>query len=355
MYNKKRSSTGNWKRCLLASSFLVAGSTAFAESDISGTVVDAQGNPLAGGVVRVEGSKKGTITDGNGHYSIDATPTQRLQFSFLGFTSQTLDAAHGSQVVLQEDDQTLSEVVVVGYGTMRRKDVTSSITTLKQDDLNLGVVTSPGELLQGKVPGLVVTTTADPNGEPSVTLRGASTLRTGEAMQPYYIVDGVPGVDLSLVSPDDIESIDVLRDATATAIYGSKAANGVIIVTTKKGHNGSARIGYRGYAAMESVAKDLELATATDLRNYAKANNFTLPEDKGADTDWQKEVERTGFSHNHNLSVSGGTAKSSYNVSLNYLNRKGVIKGTDKERFSARALAQSKVLRARINLAIGVN
>ncbi len=355
MYNNKRCSMRNLKRCLLAGSFLIAGSTAYAESGISGTVVDAKGNPLAGVVVRVEGSKKGTITDGNGRYSIDATPTQRLQFSFLGFTSLTVDAARSSQVVLQEDDKTLSEVVVVGYGTMRRKDVTSSITTLKQDDLNLGVVTTPGELLQGKVPGLVVTTTANPNGEPSVTLRGASTLRTGEAMQPYYIVDGVPGVDLSLLSPDDIESIDVLRDATATAIYGSKAANGVIIVTTKKGHNGTARISYRGYAATESVSNDLELASATDLRNYAKANNFTLPDDKGADTDWQKEVERTGFSHNHNLSVSGGTAKSSYNVSLNYLNHKGVIKGTDKERFSARALAQSKVLHDRLNLALGVN
>ncbi len=355
MHYNKRSNLRNWRRCLLASSFLVAGSTAFAESDIRGTVVDAKGNPLAGVVVRVEGSKKGTITDGNGRYSIDATPTQRLQFSFLGFTSQTLNAAQSDQVVLQEDDKTLSEVVVVGYGTMRRKDVTSSITTLKQEDLNLGVVTSPGELLQGKVPGLVVTTTADPNGEPSVTLRGASTLRTGEAMQPYYIVDGVPGVDLSLLSPDDIESIDVLRDATATAIYGSKAANGVIIVTTKKGRNGTARIGYRGYVAVESVSKDLDLATATDLRNYAKANNFTLPDDKGADTNWQKEVERTGLSHNHNLSVSGGTKKSSYNVSLNYLNRKGVIKATDKERFSARALAQSKVLHDRLSLALGVN
>lgn len=259
MYNKKRSGMRTWRRCLLASSFLIASSTAFAESDISGTVVDDKGNPLAGVVVRVEGSKKGTITDGNGRYSIDATPSQRLQFSFLGFTSQTVKAGQSSQVVLQEDDKTLNEVVVVGYGTMRRKDVTSSITTLKQDDLNLGVVTTPGELLQGKVPGLVVTTTADPNGEPSVTLRGASTLRTGEAMQPYYIVDGVPGVDLSLISPDDIESIDVLRDATATAIYGSKAANGVIIVTTKKGHNGTARIGYRGYAAIESVSKDLKL------------------------------------------------------------------------------------------------
>ncbi len=355
MLKKKRTSMKVASRSLLTALFFMTGTMAFAENSITGTVKDAKGNPLPGVVVKVEGTKNATVTDSNGRYSLDATPSQRLEFSYLGFATQTLDASKGNQVVLKEDNKTLGEVVVVGYGTMRRKDVTSSITTLKQEDLNLGVITTPGELLQGKVPGLVVTTTANPNGEPSITLRGASTLRTGEAMQPYYIVDGVPGVDLSLVSPDDIESIDVLRDATATAIYGSKAANGVIIVTTKKGNKGAAHIGYRGYLAVENVAKDLDLATADDLRSYAQTNNFKLPDDEGANTDWQKEVERTGLSHNHNLSVSGGTDKSSYNVSLNYMNRQGVIKSTDMNRLTARALAQSKVLHDRLNLALGVN
>ena len=216
-------------------------------------------------------------------------------------------------------------------------------------------MTSPGQMLQGKVPGLVVTGSSDPNATPSITLRGASTLRTGDAMQPYYIVDGVPGVDLSLVSADDIESIDVLRDATATAIYGSKAANGVIIITTKKGKEGAAHVSYSGYVAVENVAKDLDLATATDLRNYAEANNFELTNDEGANTDWQKEVERTGISHNHNIAVNGGNEKSNYNISLNYLNHQGVIRGTDMERFNARALAQSKVLKDRLTLSLGVN
>lgn len=355
MLRKKRSSMKVASRSLLTALFFMTGTMAFAENSITGTVKDANGNPLPGVVVKVEGTKNATVTDGNGRYSVDATPSQRLEFSYLGFVSQTLNASQSNQVVMKEDNKTLGEVVVVGYGTMRRKDVTSSITTLKQEDLNLGVVTTPGELLQGKVPGLVVTTTANPNGEPSITLRGASTLRTGEAMQPYYIVDGVPGVDLSLVSPDDIESIDVLRDATATAIYGLKAANGVIIVTTKKGSKGAAHIGYRGYLAVENVSKDVDLATADDLRNYAKENNFTLPDDQGANTDWQKEVERTGISHNHNLSVSGGTDKSNYNISLNYMNREGVLKSTDMNRLTARALAQSKVLHDRLNLALGVN
>ena len=355
MPKKRKNSMKVVSRKLLTALLFMTGTMAFAENGISGTVKDVNGNPLPGVIVKVEGTKDATVTDINGNYSLNAAPSQRLEFSYLGYASLTLDASQSKQVVLKEADKTLGEVVVVGYGTMRRKDVTSSITTLKQEDLNLGVVTTPGEMLQGKVPGLVVTTNGNPNGEPSITLRGASTLRTGEAMQPYYIVDGVPGADLSLVAPDDIESIDVLRDATATAIYGSKAANGVIIVTTKKGKNGAAHIGYRGYLAVESVSRDAKLATADDLRNYAKANNFTLPDDQGANTDWQKEVERTGLSHNHNLSVSGGNDKSSYNISLNYMNRQGVIKSTDMNRLTARAMAQSKVLHDRLNLALGVN
>ena len=355
MLRKRKSTMKAAGRSLLTALFFMTGTMAFAENGISGTVKDANGNPLPGVIVKVEGTKEATVTDSNGRYSLNAAPSQRLEFSYLGYASLTLDTSQSKQVVLKEDNKTLGEVVVVGYGTMRRKDVTSSITTLKQEDLNLGVLTTPGEMLQGKVPGLVVTTTANPNGEPSITLRGASTLRTGEAMQPYYIVDGVPGVDLSLVSPDDIESIDVLRDATATAIYGSKAANGVIIVTTKKGSKGAAHIGYRGYLAVENVSKDVDLATADDLRSYAQANNFKLPDDQGANTDWQKEVERTGISHNHNLSVSGGNDKSNYNISLNYMNRQGVIKSTDMNRLTARALAQSRVLHDRLNLALGVN
>ena len=355
MLRKRKSTMKAAGRSLLTALFFMTGTMAFAENGISGTVKDANGNPLPGVIVKVEGTKEATVTDSNGRYSLNAAPSQRLEFSYLGYASLTLDASQSKQVVLKEDNKTLGEVVVVGYGTMRRKDVTSSITTLKEEDLNLGVITTPGEILQGKVPGLVVTTTANPNGEPSITLRGASTLRTGEAMQPYYIVDGVPGVDLSLVSPDDIESIDVLRDATATAIYGSKAANGVIIVTTKKGSKGAAHIGYRGYLAVENVSKDVDLATADDLRSYAQANNFKLPDDQGANTDWQKEVERTGISHNHNLSVSGGNDKSNYNISLNYMNRQGVIKSTDMNRLTARALAQSRVLHDRLNLALGVN
>lgn len=265
------------------------------------------------------------------------------------------DSTNPESVETRRDTLKLSEIVVVGYGKMRRKDITSSITTIQSSDLNQGVYTSPAQLLQGKVPGLTVSNSGDPNAAPSITLRGASTLRTGAAMEPYYIVDGVPGVDLSLVATDDIESIDILRDATATAIYGSKAANGVIIVTTKHGHAGTARVTYNGYMAVESVSKNLDLASAADLRTYAANNGFELTNDMGANVDWQKEVQRTGISHNHNLVVSGGNARSGYNVSLNYLNHEGIIRSSEMERFGARALAHSKVLKDHLQLSLGVN
>ncbi len=342
-------------RMMLSASFLLMSVTAFAQNKITGKVKDAGGEPLVGVSIVETGTNNGTVTDIDGNYVLNTKTGSTLRLSYVGYITKEIKANPNMTIVLDEDNKVLNEVVVVGYGSMQRKDVTSSITTIKAKDLNSGVMTSPGQMLQGKVPGLVVTTSGNPNAAPSITLRGASTLRTGDAQSPYYIVDGVPGADLSLVAADDIESIDVLRDATATAIYGSKAANGVIIITTKKGKKGTAHVSYNGYVAMESVAKDLDLATAADLRSYAATNGFELTSDEGADTDWQKEVERTGLSHNHNIAVSGGNEKSNYNVSLNYLNHEGVIRGTDMERFTARALAQSTVLKDHLTLSLGVN
>lgn len=326
-------------------------------SNMRGTVVDEKGEPIIGASVSIVGTKEKTVTDIDGRFSFsDLKAGTTIEVSYLGYKHQQLAFTDGATVTLHEDNHQLNEVVVVGYGKMRRKDITSSITTLQADELGHGVYTTPAEMLQGKVPGLSITTSSNPN-EPnmSVILRGASTLREGDAMQPYYIVDGIPGVDLSLVAPDDIESIDVLRDATATAIYVSKAANGVIIVTTKRGRQGSAHVSYNGYVAFDNVAKDLKVATASQLRDYAAKNNFTLPSDEGADTDWQSQVERTGISHSHNLAVSGGNTKSNYNVSLNYIDRQGVIRNTDNKTFGARAFAQSTVLKDHLTLSLGVN
>ena len=288
-----------------------------------------------------------------GNFTLTVKQGAQLAFSYVGYTSQTLAARNGMKVTLQEDNTVLNEVVVVGYGTMRRKDVTSSITTVKAEDLNRGVFTDPGQMLQGKVPGLVISSTADPNGGATITLRGASTLRSG-AMSPYYVIDGIPGVDPSTVAPDDIESIDVLRDATATAIYGSKAANGVIIITTKKGAEEKTNVSYNGYVAIDNILKKYDVASAADLRDYATKNGVAL-KDGGANTNWQDEVLRTAISHNHNVSISGGNGRTSYMVSGNLMKRQGVIKETGMDRFNVRSLISTKLLKDRLSISMGLN
>lgn len=341
------------KRVLLSSALLLVSTLTFAQSKVSGTVKDANGEPLIGVSVMEVGTNNGAVTDMNGNYTLNVKPGAKLKLSYIGFTSKTIKASGNSQIVLDEDNTALNEVVVVGYGTMRRKDVTSSITTVKAEDLNQGVFTDPGQMLQGKVPGLVVSSTADPNGSPTITLRGASTLRTG-AMSPYYVVDGIPGVDISIVSPEDIESIDVLRDATATAIYGSKAANGVIIITTKKGSKERTNVTYNGYVAFDNILKKYDVCTADDLRQYAKDNNITL-KDGGANMDWQDEVLRTGISHNHNVNISGGNGSTNFMISADLRKREGVIKMTGFDRFNVRSLVSNKTLKDHLTISIGAN
>jgi len=333
--------------------FLLCSTVMLAQNKVSGTVLDATGEPLIGVSVLEAGTSNGVVTDFNGNFTLTVKQGAQLTFSYVGYTSQTLAARNGMKVTLQEDNTVLNEVVVVGYGTMRRKDVTSSITTVKAEDLNRGVFTDPGQMLQGKVPGLVISSTADPNGGATITLRGASTLRSG-AMSPYYVIDGIPGVDPSTVAPDDIESIDVLRDATATAIYGSKAANGVIIITTKKGAEEKTNVSYNGYVAIDNILKKYDVASAADLRDYATKNGVAL-KDGGASTNWQDEVLRTAISHNHNVSISGGNGRTSYMVSGNLMKRQGVIKETGMDRFNVRSLISTKLLKDRLSISMGLN
>ena len=335
--------------------FLLCSTVMLAQNKVSGTVLDATGEPLIGVSVLEAGTSNGVVTDFDGNFTLTVKQGAKLTFSYVGYLAQTLPAKEGMKVTLEEDNKVLNEVVVVGYGTMRRKDVTSSITTVKAEDLNRGVFTDPASMLQGKVAGLVVTSSGDPNGSPSITLRGASSLRSG-AMSPYYVIDGIPGVDISMVAPDDIESIDVLRDATATAIYGSKAANGVIIITTKSGNKSErTNVSYNGYVAFDNALKTLDMASANDIRNYVKKNNISYMYDGNGNTDWQDEVLHTGVSHNHNVSINGGAGKTKYMASVNYANRQGVVVGSKNERANLRSLLSSKVLKDRLDLSVSFN
>lgn len=341
--------------------FLLSSTLAFAQNRVTGKVTDRTGMPLPGVNVLEKGTTNGSITDVDGKYVINVNKGKTLTFSYIGFTTREVVVNQNViDVALQEDLQALDEVVVIGYGSMTRKDVTSSITTVKAEDMNIGVITTPAQMLQGKVPGLTIANTSDPNGSASISLRGASSLRTGEAMEPYYVIDGVPGVSISLVSPEDIESIDVLRDASATAIYGSKAANGVIIITTKKGNqDGRTNVSYSGYVAWDNTMKTLDMMSASELLAYADANNIDLSPycdvNNPANTNWQDEVLRTGFSHNHNVSINGGNKKTSYSASINFMEREGVIKGTDMDRLNARSYVKTKALNDRLELALNLN
>lgn len=361
MLNVQSESKRTFTQSLFFVLFLLSSTLAFAQNQVTGVVTDKTGEPLIGVNVLEKGTTNGTVTDIDGKFTVDMPQGKTLVFSFIGFVTQEIKVTSNVvNVVLNEDTKTLDEVVVIGYGSMTRKDVTSSITTVKAEDLNVGVYTSPAQLLQGKVPGLTIANTSDPNGSPSISLRGASSLRSGEAMEPYYVIDGVPGVSLSLVAPEDIESIDVLRDASATAIYGSKAANGVIIVTTKKGNkNGKTNVSYSGYVAWDKTMKTLDMMTADEVLAYADANDLDLSGyydvNNPANTDWQSEVLRTGFSHNHNISINGGNEKTSYNASLNFLERQGTVRGTGMDRLTARSFLQTKAFDDRLDISISLN
>lgn len=361
MLNVQLESKRTFTQSLFFVLFLLSSTLAFAQNRVTGVVTDKTGEPLIGVNVLEKGTTNGTVTDIDGKFTVDMPQGKTLVFSFIGFVTQEIKVTSNVvNVVLNEDTKTLDEVVVIGYGSMTRKDVTSSITTVKAEDLNVGVYTSPAQLLQGKVPGLTIANTSDPNGSPSISLRGASSLRSGEAMEPYYVIDGVPGVSLSLVAPEDIESIDVLRDASATAIYGSKAANGVIIVTTKKGNkNGKTNVSYSGYVAWDKTMKTLDMMTADEVLAYADANDLDLSGyydvNNSANTDWQSEVLRTGFSHNHNISINGGNEKTSYNASLNFLERQGTVRGTGMDRLTARSFLQTKAFDDRLDISISLN
>ncbi len=344
--------------------FLLVSTYAFAQSAVTGTVTDKSGMPLIGVSVVEKGTTNGNVTDIDGKYSVKVEKGKTLVFSYIGYQTQEVKVESSViNVTMNEDSQLLDEVVVIGYGSMERKDVTSSITTVKAEDLNTGVVTTPAQLLQGKVPGLTVANTSDPNGSASISLRGASSLRTGEAMEPYYVIDGVPGVSISLVAPEDIESIDVLRDASATAIYGSKAANGVIIITTKKGsRDGRTSVNYSGYVAWDNTLKTLDMMDSNELISYATANGYGEQlathyniENNPYNTNWQDLVLRTGFSHNHNVSINGGNNKTSYSASINYINREGVVLGTNMDRLTARSFVQTKALNDHLEIAFSLN
>jgi len=305
---------------------------------INGNVTDEQGMPIIGASVSEKGTSNGTVTDGNGNFSINVTSDAALEITYLGYVTQVLSVKNKTvvNVKLKEDIQKLDEVVVVGYGTQVRREITGSVTSVSSKDFNQGFVKTAADLLQGKVPGLTITTgSGDVTSDPSIHLRGVSTLQNDQG--PFIIIDNVPAADMSTVAPQDIESVSILKDASAAAIYGSRSAGGVILITTKKGAANQTRISYTGSVGVSSLANKPNLLSASQWRNYcsttgADASLFDL----GANTDWFNEITRTGMQQDHNISLSGGGVNHTYRGSLTYMKREGLARDNSLERYNAR-------------------
>ncbi len=339
--------------------------TMFAQIEIKGTVTtNEDGQPLPGTNITIKNGKSGTTTDFDGNYKLTVnSKTDVLVFSYQGFKSKEIVV--GSQTTidmkLEENISSLDEIVLIGYGSTRKKDLTGSISSIKSKDLESTKVTTPDEFVQGRVSGLLLTqTSGQPGAATSVRIRGSSSINAGS--EPLYVIDGFP-VDsnsdnlggsvaegpnlnaLSTISPSDIESIDVLKDASATAIYGSRGANGVIIITTKRGINGKSQINYDTYLSVSDVSKKLDVLNASEFAFYineARYNNgaprfYTSPTSFGSGTDWQDEIFRTAYTKNHDLSIKGGNDKVKYALSASLMDQEGIIIETDFTRYNFRA------------------
>ena len=280
---------------------------------VKGVVKDAKGEPIIGATVTEKGTKNATVTDFDGNYSLRvANRNVTLVVSYIGFTSQEIKA--GGDVTLQEDNALLNEVVVIGYGTQRKGDVTSAVASVKAEDFNAGKIGDAAELVKGKIAGLTV---VNASGSPTAT------------SSPLILVDGIEG-NLTTVAPENIASIDVLKDASAAAIYGTRGANGVIIITTKTGKRDTpASVTYNGYVTFSKWAKKADFMDTHDIIYGKTAQDYL-----GYDTNWLDAISRkAGFKHNHDLHISGGTKNATYSANVSYAKEEGIIRNTDNENF----------------------
>ena len=359
--------------------FLCLMTTAFAafvhaqELQVTGRVTEAEsGLPLPGVNIAVEGTQTGTTSDLDGQYQITVPgPDASLVFSFVGFETQIIPVGGRSEinVSLSQSVSALEDVVVVGYGTQRRSDVTGSVASIDVEEANVGQITAPEDLIQGRVPGVnIVRNDGEPGAGMTVRIRGGTSITASN--DPLYVIDGVPidnaslqpgantGTDatnsgprnpLGMLNPNDIESIDILKDASAAAIYGSRGANGVILITTKKGRAGQVSVDYDGYVSSASMYRELDLLTASQYRAFVEDNDLSN-ELGNANTNWQEAVTRTALSHNHSLAIGGGTENTTYRASVGYIDQEGIVLSTGMERLSGRINATHSSLNDRLRL-----
>ncbi|MGB7395879.1 MAG: TonB-dependent receptor, partial [Pricia sp.] len=336
-----------------------------AQQTINGTVTDTEGTPLPGANVVVQGTTRGVVTDFDGNFFINAAVGDVLEISYIGFkpAELTLENTEALTIALEGDAESLEEVVVVGYGTQKRRDLTGAVAQVQEEDFTPGTNSNASELLKGTAAGVTVTQASSAPGDaPVVRIRGAGSINSSNGV--LYVVDGLPGVSPQSISPGDIESIEVLKDASASSIYGTRAANGVVLITTKKGKQDKTTLSYSGYTGFQSVAK---LIDVLDGSNYQRLVNERLvfrgddpafsEEDivnNQINTNWQEEIYREAIVQNHQLSFSGGTKTGSYYVGVNYFDQDGVIRNSDTQKYNFRTNVVSEPLDG-LKISFGVN
>ena len=349
------------------------------EKTVSGTVKGSDGDGLPGVSVQVKGTNKGVQTDVSGAYKLSVGNNAVLSFSFLGMNTQEVAVGNKSvvNVTMVDDSKALEEVVVVGYGEQKKRDITGSVSALKTGDFNPGVVPSADQLMQGRASGVQITqNNGSPGAATSVRIRGGTSISAGN--DPLYVIDGVPldnsatspssttrgaGIDsgipsnestnpLNFLNPADIASIDILKDASATAIYGARAANGVVLITTKRGAKGQGRVTYDGSFGTTQLRKRLPLFNAADWKGISSKNGGVAG--GSADVDLQNEVFQTGIVQNHSVGMSGGTESTNYYVSVGYMGQEGIVRGGNMERLSARVNLQQRAMNNKLLLDFGL-
>lgn len=333
---------------------------------VKGKVSDAEtGDGLPGVSVSAKGSTKGAVTDVNGEYSITISDGKAvLVFSYVGYTPQEITVGGQTQINIQlkSDSKTLSEVVVVGYGTAKKTDITGAVKSVRSEEFNKGIINSPEQLLQGKVAGVNVTSASgEPGSAQNISIRGPGGVRTGST--PLFVVDGL-ALDnsgtggamnpLTFLNPQDIETIDVLKDASATAIYGARGANGVVLITTKKGKAGTSSMNYSASLGISEIARALPVYTADEYRKAVPSVGGVLEDLKG-NTDWQKEITRTAYTQNHNLTLGGGAGKLTYYASFGAQKQEGILKNNDLNRYTGRINVNQKFWEDRLNVDVNLN
>ena len=313
----------------------------FAQTEVSGTITDEDtGEPLTGVNIVVQGTTTGTATDIDGNYSLEVSSLEEtLVITYIGYITQEIpiDGQTEIDIQLAPDVRTLEDIVVVGYGTQERQQITGSVSSVKTEDFVQGDVNSASELIQGKVPGLIVSSTdgGDPNGSSTIRLRGISSF--GSTQEPLVVVDGIIGGSLDNIDPNDIESIDVLKDASASAIYGTRGSAGVIVVTTKSGQMGQEMlsVSYNGYGTIETIERQNDVLSVDEYFELADLTGIEAP-DLNHNTNWFDEITQNAYSHVHSLALSGSSQNSSYRISGNFRDREGIQRQTGFDQINAR-------------------